>query len=47
MQKSNKEIKTIKIFEPDGNYNENSEEILDKVFEGVILIDEYNRFIGG
>ena len=46
MQKSNKEIKTIKIFEPDGNYNENSEEILDKVFEGVILIDEYNRFEG-
>ena len=46
MQKSTRELKTIKIFEPGGKYNKDGEDILDNVSEGVILIDELNKFEG-
>ena len=42
----NKIIKTIKIFEPGGNYNQDNEEILDNICEGVILLDENKKFEG-
>ena len=45
-QKDNKMIKAIKIFEPGENINQENNEILDNVSEGVILIGNNNKFEG-
>ena len=39
-------IKAIKIFEHGGKYNQDEEEILDDVSDGVILINENKTFEG-
>ena len=45
-QKDNRMIKAIKIFEPGGKINQDNEEILDDVSDGVILVNENNKFEG-
>ena len=42
----NKMIKAIRIFEPGGNINQNNQDILDDVSDGVILVNNNKSFEG-